>query len=130
MATARLFSAPALLAGLLGLALTALADDAVSVDAGIHSRIRETYVGNAPGLPNGGDAVPVSKVRKDTTQGIRVDSYPWVNAKWREYTVLFGLGHSFIEYLDGVDAPHHERSYRLPDILYLNNLYLDGRGSP
>ena len=100
----------------------------ISFDAGIHSRIRETYVGNAPGLPNGGSAVPVSKVRKPTTQGIRVDSYPWVDAEWREYTLLFGVGHSFIEYLKGVNAPHHERSYRLPDILYLNNLYLDGAG--
>ena len=128
MASGRQLFVPALLAGLLGLVLPALSDDAVSFDAGIHSRIRETYVGNAPGLPNGGDAVPVPKVRKATTQGIRVDSYPWVNAKWREYTALFGLGHSFIEYLDGVDTPHHMRSYRLPDILYLNNLYLDGRG--
>ena len=103
--------------------------EGVSFNAGIHSRIRETYVGNAPGLPNGGDAVPVSKVRKATTQGFRVDSYPWVRADWKEYAAVLGLGHSFIEYLEGVDLPHHERSYRLPDILYLNNLYLDGKGA-
>ena len=100
----------------------------VEFDAGIHSRIRETCVRNAPGLPNGGDAVPVSKERKANTQGIRVDSYPWINAKWREYTAVLGLGHSFIQYLEGVTLPYKERAYRLPDILYLNNLYLDGTG--
>ena len=110
------------------IAQTAFPDASVEFDAGIHSRIRETCVRNAPGLPNGGDAVPVNKVRKANTQGIRVDSYPWVNAKWREYTAVLGLGHSFIQYLEGVTLPYTERAYRLPDILYLNNLYLDGTG--
>ena len=100
----------------------------LSFDAGVHSRIRQTCVRNAPGLPNGGGAVPVSSKRKANTQGIRVDSYPWMDAKWREYIFRLGLGHSFIEYLEGVKAPHSERSYRLPDILYLNNLYIDGQG--
>lgn len=110
------------------IAASGVASDGLTFDAGIHSRIRETYVGNAPGLPNGGDAVPVGKERAATKQGFCVDSYPWVHAKWREYTARLGLGHSFIEYMKGVKAPHHERSYRLPDILYLNNLYLDGNG--
>ena len=110
------------------IAQAAFPDAPVEFDAGIHSRIRETCVRNAPGLPNGGDAVPVSKERKANTQGIRVDSYPWINAKWREYTAVLGLGHSFIQYLEGVTLPYKERAYRLPDILYLNNLYLDGTG--
>ena len=41
MASGRQLFVPALLAGLLGLVLPALSDDAVSFDAGIHSRIRQ-----------------------------------------------------------------------------------------
>lgn len=107
----------------------AASSDELSNDAGLHSRIRQTCVRNAPGLPNGGAAVPVAEKRKANTQGIRVDSYPWMAAKWRDYTVRLGLGHSFIEYFEGVNAPHSERAYRLPDILYLNNLYIAGQGA-
>ena len=103
-------------------------DSQIEFDAGVLSRVRQTCVRNAPGLPNGGDAVPVAKDRKANSQGVRVDTYPWLNAKFGEYTAFLGFGHSFVENIKGATTPRRERANRAPDILFLNNLYLDGKG--
>ena len=103
--------------------------DALTFDAGVHLRVRETCVRNAPGLPGGGSAVQNSSVRKVNSQGFRFDSYPWAGAFWRGYSAVFGLGHAFSESMKGSVLPHHSRAYRFPDVLFVNNLYVAGTGA-
>ena len=113
---------------ILSVALLTNETDGVTYDAGFLLRPRETVVRNAPGLPGARSPVPVSTATKDRNHGMRYDFYPWVTAAWREYTIKAGLAHVFTETFEGTATPWHDRPNRVPGVLLLNNLYLDGKG--
>ena len=113
---------------ILSTALLTNGTEAIAFDAGVHWRLRETYVQNAPGLPGADGPVPVSTATKPNNHGIRWDLYPWAAASWRNYTFKVGFAHIFTETFEGNPNSWHERSMRMPGLVTLNNLYLDGQG--
>lgn len=108
-------------------ALPALAGDAWDFDAGADFRLRQEMMDNLPGNPNGPYAV-LPAVRSKNKNHIRIRPRVWFAAENGPFRFYTRLADEFREYPLTGGKKRKDRAYTFPDEVFLDNLYLSGKG--
>lgn len=101
--------------------------NAVNVDAGADLRIRQELMDNIPGNPGDIYSVSTAKRGKNKNQ-LRIRPRVWFevgNGPFRLYTRITD---EFREFFVENGQRRKERSYTFPDEVFLDNLFVEGRG--
>lgn len=105
-------------------ALAVAARDVLS--AGADFRIRQEIMDNLPGMP--GDAYSATPtLRAKYRNQIRFRPRVWFAAETGPFRLYARVADEFREY-PTLHTPREERAYNFPDEIFLDNLYLEGRG--
>lgn len=100
--------------------------DGVRFNAGADFRIRQEIMANLPGLP--GDAYSQTpSVRAKSRNQLRMRPRVYFSAESGPFTLYARIADEFRHY-PTLDSSRHSRAYYFPDEVFLDNLYLDGRG--
>lgn len=95
-------------------------------DAGADFRIRQEIMANLPGLP--GDAYSQTPtVRAKSRNQIRMRPRVYFSAETGPFTLYARIADEFRHY-PTLDVPRHSRAYYFPDEVFLDNLYIEGKG--
>ena len=98
----------------------------VKFDAGADFRIRQEIMANLPGLP--GDAYSQTPtVRAKSRNQIRMRPRVYFSAETGPFTLYARIADEFRHY-PTLDVPRHSRAYYFPDEVFLDNLYIEGKG--
>ena len=98
----------------------------VKFDAGADFRIRQEIMANLPGLP--GDAYSQTPtVRAKSRNQIRMRPRAYFSAETGPFTLYARIADEFRHY-PTLDVPRHSRAYYFPDEVFLDNLYIEGKG--
>ena len=94
--------------------------------AGADFRIRQEIMDNLPGMP--GDAYSATPaLRAKYRNQIRFRPRVWFAAETGPFRLYARVADEFREY-PTLHTPREERAYNFPDEVFLDNLYLEGRG--
>ena len=113
----------------LGATLTLAAEEPTTDPAlsfGADFRVRHEIVGNLPGLPGSATAMTPS-LRTAYRNQFRFRPRLWFAAETGPFRLYARIADEFREY-PTLDTPRSERAYTFPDEVFLDNLYLEGRG--
>lgn len=98
----------------------------VKFNAGADFRIRQEIMANLPGLP--GDAYSQTpSVRAKSRNQIRMRPRVCFSAESGPFMLYARIADEFRHY-PALDVPRHSRAYYFPDEVFLDNLYLEGKG--
>lgn len=100
--------------------------DGVKFNAGADFRLRQEIMANLPGLP--GDAYSQTpSVRAKSRNQLRMRPRVYFSAESGPFTLYARIADEFRHY-PTLDVSRHSRAYYFPDEVFLDNLYLEGRG--
>ena len=98
----------------------------VKFDAGADFRIRQEVMRNLPGLP-GDEYSQTPSARAKSRNQIRMRPRVYASLSAGDFTVYARLADEF-RFFPTVDAPRRSKAYYFPDEVFLDNLYLEGKG--
>lgn len=101
-------------------------DSRPDVNLGADFRIRQEIMGNLPGLP-GYAYSQTPSVRAKSRNQIRMRPRVWMSLDSGPFSLYVRLADEF-RYYPTLDTPRRSQPYYFPDELFLDNLYLEGRG--
>ena len=105
---------------------TALGAEWPDVDFGADFRIRQEIMGNLPGLP--GDAYSQTpSVRAQSRNQLRMRPRVWMSLESGPFSLYTRLTDEF-RFYPTLDTPRRSQPYHFPDEVFLDNLYVEGRG--
>ena len=105
---------------------TALGAEWPDVDFGADLRIRQEIMGNLPGLP--GDAYSLTpSVRAKSRNQLRIRPRVWMSLESGPFSLYTRLADEF-RFYPTLDTPRRSQPYHFPDEVFLDNLYVEGRG--
>ena len=100
--------------------------DAWRFDAGGDLRVRQEIMNNLPGLPNAPYALAPAP-RAPFRNHFRIRPRAWFELEKGPLRLYARVADEFRHY-PTLHVPRHSRAYYFPDELFLDNLYLEGRG--
>ncbi len=101
-------------------------DSSFNWSIGADLRVRQEFVNNVPGLPGSATAMMSSK-RMAYRNQLRFRPRVWFAAETGPFRLYARVADEFREY-PTLHTPRRERAYTFPDELFLDNLYLEGKG--
>lgn len=99
----------------------------LSFDAGADFRLRQEMMDNIPGNPGNPYAINTARRGKNTNQ-FRIRPRVWFEVEGGPFRLYTRIGDEFREYAVKNGKKRKNRGYTFPDEVYLDNLYLEGKG--
>lgn len=102
-------------------------DTSLSFDLGGEFRLRQELAHNIPGMPGGPNSVLPKKYKKNLNH-FRFRTQVWGRIDWDKYTLFTRIANECREHIVKNGVRRKDRAYNFPDEVFLDNLYLEGRG--